>query len=207
MPRQPIDYSNTSFYKIVCRDLSIADLYVGHTTDFVRRKNGHKTVCNNPLSNSHEIYLYRFIRENGGWSNFDMILIEQTACLNKLDAEKKERQYIEELNATLNQVLPSRTKKEWAEDNKERLTEYKHNWHMSNRDKLLERKKENYIEKKQEINQKNKVYYQENKEKMDEWRNTKFTCECGGSYMNHNKARHAKTAKHQDYLKSLEVED
>ena len=79
MPRQPIDYSNTSFYKIVSRDLSIADLYVGHTTDFVRRKNGHKTVCNNPLSSSHEIYLYRFIRENGGWNNFDMRLIEHTA--------------------------------------------------------------------------------------------------------------------------------
>ena len=33
-----------------------------------------------------------------------MILIETMKCESKLDAERKERNYIENLNATLNQV-------------------------------------------------------------------------------------------------------
>ena len=42
MPRKPIDYSNTHFYKIVCKDLGIKELYVGHTTNFKNRKLDHK---------------------------------------------------------------------------------------------------------------------------------------------------------------------
>ena len=36
MPRKPIDYSKTHFYKIVCNDTEIKPVYVGHTTDFTR---------------------------------------------------------------------------------------------------------------------------------------------------------------------------
>jgi hypothetical protein len=38
MPKQPINYENTIIYKIVCNNLNINDCYVGHTTDFTRRK-------------------------------------------------------------------------------------------------------------------------------------------------------------------------
>ena len=34
MPRKEIDYSKTVIYKIVCNDLNVKDVYVGHTTDF-----------------------------------------------------------------------------------------------------------------------------------------------------------------------------
>ena len=42
MPKTAIDYSKTIIYKIVCNDLDITDLYVGHTTDFIRRRHHHK---------------------------------------------------------------------------------------------------------------------------------------------------------------------
>ena len=42
MPLIPIDYSKTIIYKIVCNDLNICVVYVGSTTDFIRRKNEHK---------------------------------------------------------------------------------------------------------------------------------------------------------------------
>ena len=32
MPRKVVDYSKTVIYKIVCKDLNITELYVGHTT-------------------------------------------------------------------------------------------------------------------------------------------------------------------------------
>ena len=181
MPRTPIDYSNTYFYKIVCKDLNIKDTYVGHTTDFNIRRNAHKTVCSNPNNKNYDTYVYRFIRENGGWNNFDMILIHKQPCVDRLDAKKKERLYIEELHATLNQFIPSRSRQEWDEENKERIQEYKHNWHMNNRDRLIERKREIYVEKQEELKAKVKQYYVENKDKVDEWRNIKYSCDCGGS--------------------------
>ena len=62
MPRKPINYQNTIIYKIVCNDLNIKDLYVGHTTDFRRRKGGHKS-----RSSSSDMKIYKAIRDNGGW--------------------------------------------------------------------------------------------------------------------------------------------
>ena len=83
MPKKEVDYSKTHFYKIVCRDLSIKDCYVGPTTDFNTRKSNHKTTCNNERDQVHyNFYLYQFIRENGGFENFDMILINTEQCEN-----------------------------------------------------------------------------------------------------------------------------
>ena len=90
MPRKPIDYSNTHFYKIVCKDLNITDCYVGHTADFTKRKNAHKNNCLNQNNKHYNSYLYVFIRNNGGFSNFDMILLEKISCESRLDALKKE---------------------------------------------------------------------------------------------------------------------
>ena len=89
MPRKPIDYSTTHFYKIVSKDTTIKDCYIGHTTDFKTRKGCHKRVCNNPKSNRHNCKIYCFIRENGGWDNFDMVLIDTIRCNDALDARKK----------------------------------------------------------------------------------------------------------------------
>ena len=145
MPRLPINYENTCFYKIVCRDLSIPDLYVGHTTDFTKRKNQHKTKCNT----SCDYYVYRFIRDHGGWDNFDMVLIEQRNCFNRLEAEKHERKHIEDLKATLNQVIPTRSKKEWISDNKAKIKEYKHQYHVDHKEEIHEMKRNKYQEKKE----------------------------------------------------------
>ena len=89
MPRTPINYDNTHFYKIVCRDLTIKDCYVGHTTDFKRRKCEHKKHCNSKSLGKHTQLLYIPIRDKGGWDNFDMILIETVQCANVLEARKK----------------------------------------------------------------------------------------------------------------------
>ena len=99
MPRQPIDYSNTAFYKIVCNDLNIKDCYVGHTTDFRKRKNQHKTVCHNEKRPDYNQTLYQCIRQHDGWDNWSMAPIQQSFCINKLEALAIERALMEELNA------------------------------------------------------------------------------------------------------------
>ena len=42
MPRTPINYANTIIYKIQHID-NDEFLYVGHTTDFTKRKTAHKS--------------------------------------------------------------------------------------------------------------------------------------------------------------------
>ena len=111
MPPNTINYSNTHFYKLCCKDPDVLDIYVGHTTDFANRKSIHKRYCNNEKDRHYNIYVYTFIRNNGGLDNWDMILIEKTECENLLDALKREREHIETLHATLNKRVPSRTKK------------------------------------------------------------------------------------------------
>ena len=55
MPKKEIDYQNTIIYKIVCNDLNVKDVYVGHTTDFTKRKSHHKSSCNNHNSKVHNL--------------------------------------------------------------------------------------------------------------------------------------------------------
>ena len=64
MPKVDIDYSNTIFYKIYCKDSAIDDLYIGHTTNFVQRKYAHKQGCKNNKSSNYNCKLYQTIRDN-----------------------------------------------------------------------------------------------------------------------------------------------
>ena len=101
-----IDYSNTLFYKISCKDTSVTDLYIGHTTNFVQRKSGHKRGCNNPKYANYNLKLYRIIREHGGWTNWRMDIIANHECKDLSDARKREQEYFILYNATLNSIEP-----------------------------------------------------------------------------------------------------
>ena len=163
MPRTPIDYSKTMFYKIVSSDLNIQDLYVGHTTDFKRRKSEHKRVCNAENHKKHSCYVYSFIRDNGGWSNFDMILIEQRCCSNRLEAERVERTLIESLSASLNQVCPSRSDYEYKKENQENIKLKDKAYRELHKESISQKRKEHRQTHKSEYSLRGKLYYEANK--------------------------------------------
>ena len=106
MPREEIDYSNTVFYKISCKDTDVTDLYVGHTTNFVQRKYAHKRSCNTESDANYGLKVYKVIRENGGWDNWKMEIIGFNECNDHYEARKIEQKYFESLNANLNSVPP-----------------------------------------------------------------------------------------------------
>jgi len=206
MPRTPINYQNTIIYKIVCNDLNIKDLYVGHTTDFRRRKNGHKS-----RSSSSEIKIYKTIRNNGGWDNWSMIEIEKFPCNDSNEASARERYWYEALQAKLNMVYPQRTKKEHYEANTEKIKEYRE----INKEKIRKKKKEYYETNKEKIDEKNKEYREKNKEKIDEKakeyydnnkdkikakKNVLIECECGSHYTLGHRSHHFKTLKHKKFI-------
>ncbi len=97
------DYSTTVIYKIYCKDTTIKELYVGHTTDYVRRKKSHRKNCND--ANTHT-KLYTFIREHGGWDNWIMEVISFFSCKDLSEARQKEQEYFTSLGATLNSIEP-----------------------------------------------------------------------------------------------------
>lgn len=139
MPRKAMNYDKTYFYRIVCKDLNVKDCYVGHTTNFIKRKSKHKQDCNIETNKAYNTPVYKFIRANGGWENWDMILIEECCCKDTLEAEAKERNHMETLGATLNKYRPTltdeerieykkRCEKEWKQNNREHYLQYLKEW-------------------------------------------------------------------------------
>ena len=106
MSKIEIDYSNTIIYKITCKDTTINDVYVGHTTNFVQRKHTHKNSCINEKTCNYKCKLYDTIRKNGGWDNWQMEIIGFYNCANHYEAREKEQEFFISLNATLNSIEP-----------------------------------------------------------------------------------------------------
>ena len=148
MPKKPIDYSKSIIYKLVSKNPDIMDIYVGSTTNFTKRKNAHKSVCNNPYNKAHNSKVYKFIRDNGGFDNWSIITIEQYNCNNKRELETRERYHFDDLKATLNNNTPTQTKKEYYIENKEQILEEKKEYYIENKEQIQEYNKEYYIEKK-----------------------------------------------------------
>lgn len=173
------NYPKAHIYKLCCKDLEIKDIYIGSTINWRRRKARHKNNCNNISSKEHNYMVYKFIRQCGGWNNWDMILIKEVNCNNKLELHREERKYIEALKATLNIGIPARTKEE-------RLIYYK------NYNEIYRKKFKN------EIQLKKKEYY--NKNRIDILNRKKidlYTCICCNLIIQKNScSRHFKSKSH-----------
>ena len=102
MPRLPIDYSNAVFYKLSCKDKSITEVYIGSTTNFTKRKHAHKSASNNSNNKKYTAQKYKFIRENGGWDNWEMIEIENFPCKTSRELTKREEELRCQFEAKLN---------------------------------------------------------------------------------------------------------
>ena len=186
MPRTPIDYSKTLIYKLVHKDdLENENVYVGSTTDFRRRKNSHKTKCNNPTTKGYHYKVYQNIRENSGWDEWVMIKIEKFPCKDKRETDARERYWCEYYNSKLNMQVPGRSQKEYNENesNIERKKEVSKKWREGSVDKKKEIDREFYQRNSEDIRVKNYDKYHLHKELLNEKRREKnkekVTCVCG----------------------------
>ena len=190
------DYSKAVIYKIYCIDEKITDIYIGHTTCFYQRYRLHKSTCNNENAKGYNIKIYKIIRENGGWENWNMTIIEKFPCNNIYEAKERERYWIEKESSTLNITIPNRTHKEYSqiyriihreelsekskkyrENNKDKIKDYieankekisfqKQDWYEENKVIILEKAKEHYEEHKEEKLEYQKEYAAKNKEQI-----------------------------------------
>ena len=145
MPKLPIDYSNTTIYKLVHKeDYDNANIYIGSTTDFIRRKNNHKNCCHNEKQKGHNDKKYQYIRDNGGWESFNMIEVEKFPCNDGNEARAREEYWKCHFNAQLN------TKRAYitVEQKKQYGIEYYKEYYEKNKSKYLEYQKQYYSNKK-----------------------------------------------------------
>ena len=140
--------------------------------------------------------MYQFIRSHGGWDNWAMLKVCDFLCDNKIELTTEERRHMTLLRADLNKAVPTRTKKEYYEDNKDEMLEKQKQYYEVNKNVIAKKQKQYYEDNRDEMLEKQKQYYEDNKDKISEKQNQKYTCNCGGCYTNANKASHVKTKKH-----------
>jgi hypothetical protein len=211
MPKQPIDYSRTFAYMLCCKDPTITDVYVGHTTNLTKRKTHHKALCNNANNNTdqkYHRYVYRFLRENGGWNNWEMIVLETKSCIDGKDARKFEREWFEKKGATLNKARPIISREEelladrqYHRDHQDEKKEYDKIYYQKNTDKKKKYQKIYCQEHREEISERQKKYHEEHK---DEWREYKKIY--NKKYRQENKDEINRKCRERYALKKLQKE-
>ena len=179
--------------------------YIGKTTNLKQRLRRHKHKLDNECRS-------RLL------NNFECLVIEEFDDENDLDdAEQFYYDLYKGLygDKIVNRCRPLQTlkeyyennkgrianyKKEWRETHKEQIAEEKKKWYKKNKDKLAEEYKEYYKINKEQILERIKEYREKNKERILERDKQKITCECGSVINYGEKTRHSKSKKHQNYL-------
>tara|TARA_R110001599_G_scaffold263477_1_gene464132 strand:- start:44 stop:763 length:720 start_codon:yes stop_codon:yes gene_type:complete len=159
-------------YKLYCLDDNIKDCYIGSTWNILDRMRQHKNTCNSINSQSYNYNLYKFIRANGGWSNwlyeFYDIDVYDIYQLEQIEQTQMDIEIFPLLNAM--KASTGLTRKEYSKqykiDNKESIKEYR------------------------------KKHYFDNKETLSKAQD----CPCGGTYTPTHKARHFKSIMHKEYI-------
>ncbi len=123
-------YKNGKIYTIRCKN-DDSFIYVGSTIQpLFKRWHQHKKVLNNEKYNN--ILLYQKIRETN-IEDWFIELYEEFSCENKEQLIKREGQIIREIG-TLNKLIAGRTKKEYNEDNKDKIAEQKKEYRELNKE-------------------------------------------------------------------------
>ena len=162
-----MDYKNGKIYTI--RSFETDKYYIGSTTQSLskrlsKHKNDYKVYLNGKFNNitSFEIIKY---------DDCYIELLEAYPCKSKDELTKREGELIRlHKNDIVNKRIEQRTKKQYQQDNKEKIAEHKKQYRQDNKDKIKARKSQRCI------------------------------CECGLEINYDHKSRHIKTKLHQSYM-------
>lgn len=163
-----MDFSKTIIYHFICKDETIKCSYVGSTTNFSKRKYAHKKRCDDETDRHYHIKVYQFIRENGGWINWEMKPLEEYSCENKTQQVIREQYWIDQLKPEMNCKVAYISvedkkikKKEYDEDNKETIHQNHKAWLEANKERTSEVQKKYREKNKVAIAENRKKYYEE----------------------------------------------
>ena len=75
------------------------NVYIGSTCNYKRRHYEHIYICNKETNKNYNDKVYQYIRENGNWENFEIIVLEE--C-EKDKLKRLEQSYMDVYKPTLN---------------------------------------------------------------------------------------------------------
>jgi hypothetical protein len=161
------NYENGKIYKIECLNGEEGDIYIGstckkllsqrmgaHRSDYKRYKEGKKRY------NFTSFQLF----DKYGIQNCNIVLLESFSSDSKDSLFAKEAFYIKSIKC-VNKFIPLRTRKEYGDDNKDKINQYQEKYYQNNKDK----KAEYYQNNKDKRNQYQEKYYQNNKDRIAEY--------------------------------------
>lgn len=126
-----VNYQNSKIYRIVSDQTD--ELYYGSTTQpLTARLSSHKTSYKcwqkgeSRYCSSYEVMKY---------DDAKIILVEKYPCDTKEELHARERYFIEN-NTCTNKFIPGRTKKEYRENNKDKISEQKKEFYKDNKEKF-----------------------------------------------------------------------
>ena len=166
----PPNYQLGKIYKIESNQCE--QVYVGSTVQPLHvRFGGHKVKYKRYLSGKE-----KYATSSSKLLEYDdakIYLIEKFPCDSKEELNARERYWIKELDC-VNKVQPTRTRKEYLEDNKDKIRDKRKQYSIDNADKIKEYKK---------------AWYQDNADKKSE----KTKCDlCGKEMRRDSILRHKK---------------
>ena len=169
------NYQEGKIYKVY---LTInQDIYIGSTIQkLTERMTGHRRSIwkNYPI--------YKEFREHGV-ENFFIELIGKCPCNDKDELRRTEGKYIRELKPALNMLIAGKTKKEYYEDNKDKLSIRSKEYATLHKEDIRQQQKQYRENHKEQLAQYQQEYWQKHKDEFkpsrQEYRKLKITCECG----------------------------
>ena len=203
-------------YKLIKKGAVNNDMvYIGSTKDVKNRKMQHKYSCNKKKNKEYNKKVYKYIRENGGIDEWDMIVIDEIEVpLEKCEQRDKcEDEYIRRYDAInkLNDIYNRRSSRQYYKDNLEKIKEYKYKWRIENKELIKEQNKAYHIKNREKDKQTSKIRYERDKEKrleqsklnyekniekIKERTKQKISCDiCGSIIARGHKAAHQRTQK------------
>ena len=157
------DYQKAKIYKIV--DANEEMVYVGSTVKTLAQRMAHhrSSFKFGPFTSSHTIF------DKYGVENCKILLLENYPCNSKEELNKREGQYIKQMDC-VNKIVSGRTVKEYYQDNKERIKKYQ-DANKEHRKEINKIWRDANKEHRKEIK---KIYYEKNKEQIREKQNNHY---------------------------------
>ena len=191
------DYKKGKIYKLVSDQTD--KIYIGSTCEPIlcRRLAKHRSDFKLYLKGkSHYVTSYELVKYN----DCKILLLEKYPCESSDELLARESHWIKKFKSKcVNKYIPARTKKQFYEDNAEKIKQRSKQYREEHKETIIENSKDYYAKNKDAIFEKKKQYYQENKTEINKKRKEKFNCYCGSTVRLSDKARHIKSKTHKRY--------
>ena len=166
-------YENSLIYILKHKTNKDCGVYIGSTINFKMSYYYHKSSCNSENSVNFNQLKYKYIRENGGWDNWEMIKIEDYPCKNLKELMIREDEIMSKYKNRINVISSI-----WTTEKRKKGYD---SYNYKNKEKRKEAERERYKNKKEEINK---------------YRSEKIICDnCGIKLTRNHIARHKKSER------------